>query len=141
MNKGNVKKKINPEVISQGYYIYERGRKTYKDFKYKLGAIGYSSEVFDIPEIWKRVVNYMKTRHPEIYVEPELEKVNRKIPSYIKELVYKRDKGKCQSCGSKVDLHFDHIIPFNKGGSSTDKDNIQLLCSKCNLEKGDSFKY
>ena len=61
------KKKVNTEVISQGYYIYERGRKTYSDFKYKLGAIGYSSDIYDVPEIWKRVLNHMKTTRPDLY--------------------------------------------------------------------------
>jgi len=59
------------------------------------------------------------------------------IPTAVKLEVWKRDGGKCAMCGSTQDLHFDHIIPYSKGGSSTTADNIQLLCSKHNLEKKD----
>lgn len=60
---------------------------------------------------------------------------NRLIPTSVKIAVWNRDKGKCVKCGSSINLHYDHIIPFSKGGSSTTPDNIQLLCSKCNLAK------
>ncbi len=42
-------------------------------------------------------------------------------------------------CGSSENLHFDHIIPFSKGGSSKTASNIQLLCAKHNLKKGAKF--
>lgn len=59
----------------------------------------------------------------------------RLIPTAVKLAVLKRDKGCCVKCGRKTDLHFDHILPFSKGGSSTNADNIQLLCQQHNLEK------
>jgi len=34
-------------------------------------------------------------------------------------------------------FHFDHIQPISRGGKSI-TDNIQLLCAKCNLSKGNS---
>lgn len=61
---------------------------------------------------------------------------SRRIPAKVQEFVYDRDKGKCVYCKSSFDLHFDHIIPFSKGGSSSDVKNIQILCAKCNLHKG-----
>ncbi|MCC3160072.1 HNH endonuclease [Hymenobacter sp. 15J16-1T3B] len=60
---------------------------------------------------------------------------NRLIPAAVKQAVWKRDKGRCVSCGSPDNLHFDHIIPFSKGGSSLTADNIQLLCARHNLAK------
>ncbi len=60
---------------------------------------------------------------------------NRLIPTSVKLEVWRRDKGKCVKCGSKNNLHFDHIIPYSKGGSSLVTENIQLLCARHNLEK------
>ena len=60
----------------------------------------------------------------------------RTIPSNIKEIVYARDKGCCVTCGSTVDIEYDHIIPFSKGGSNS-VNNVQLLCLKCNRSKSD----
>lgn len=65
---------------------------------------------------------------------------DRLIPSYIKLEVWKRDKGRCTKCGSNTHLHFDHIIPYSKGGSSKDAKNIQILCGRHNLEKGDEIE-
>jgi hypothetical protein len=62
---------------------------------------------------------------------------NRMIPTFVKLEVWKRDKGKCIECGSSDNLHFDHILPFSKGGTSLKADNIQLLCARHNLEKSD----
>jgi hypothetical protein len=65
---------------------------------------------------------------------------NRIIPSSVKIEVWKRDKGRCVRCGSKDNLHFDHIIPFSKGGSSLIAENIQLLCARHNLGKKDKIE-
>lgn len=65
---------------------------------------------------------------------------NRLIPTNVKVAVWQRDKGKCVKCGSDINLHYDHIIPFSKGGSSTTTANIQLLCARCNLQKHDHIE-
>lgn len=65
---------------------------------------------------------------------------DRLIPTPIKIEVWKRDKGKCVLCGSKENLHFDHIVPFSKGGTSLLAKNIQLLCAKHNLLKRDKIE-
>lgn len=69
----------------------------------------------------------------------ELEEDARVIPSEVKAKVWKRDKGQCVKCGSKEHLHFDHILPFSKGGTSRDERNIQLLCARHNLQKSDKI--
>jgi HNH endonuclease len=65
---------------------------------------------------------------------------DRIIPSHVKLEVWKRDNGRCVKCGSRDNLHFDHIIPFSKGGSSLVAENIQLLCARHNIQKKDNIE-
>jgi len=65
---------------------------------------------------------------------------NRVIPTSVKLEVWKRDKGQCIQCGSKDNLHFDHILAYSKGGTSLKAENIQLLCARHNLEKRDKIQ-
>lgn len=66
---------------------------------------------------------------------------NRYIPGSVMQEVFMRDGGKCVECGAEDNLHYDHKIPFSKGGSSKDARNIQLLCARHNLSKGNKFTY
>jgi hypothetical protein len=63
----------------------------------------------------------------------------RVIPSSVKLQVWVRDGGKCRLCGTDEDLHFDHVIPYSRGGSSATTENIQVLCGRHNLEKSDKI--
>ena len=63
----------------------------------------------------------------------------RLIPASVKFEVYQRDKGRCVECGETTDLHYDHILPYSKGGSSTTSENIQLLCARHNLTKSNKI--
>ena len=65
---------------------------------------------------------------------------NRLIPSMVKQAVYKRDKGRCVLCGETNHLHYDHDLPFSKGGSSITVENVRLLCATCNLKKSDKIE-
>lgn len=55
-----------------------------------------------------------------------------------------KDGFRCKSCGaspltmSGVELHVDHILPWSKGGETTD-DNLEAKCKQCNLGKGNAF--
>lgn len=118
------------EKIKQGIWSYNgifhlvdswqehnNGRKV---FKFKLEAVE-GEEDFSVP-VPKNPVH------------------RRVIPTWVKLEVWKRDGGKCAKCGSETDLHFDHIIPYSKGGSSNTPENIQLLCGKHNLQKHDKIE-
>ena len=59
----------------------------------------------------------------------------RLIPSEVKKEVWKRDGGRCVMCGETKNLHFDHDLPFSKGGTSISAKNVRLLCMKHNLQK------
>lgn len=90
----------------------------------------------------RRVVRYKLTPeelHLENHTIEESLEFSRRIPTTVKRLVWERDAGKCRECGAVTDLHFDHILPYSKGGTSTNPDNIQLLCQKHNLSKSDKI--
>jgi hypothetical protein len=63
----------------------------------------------------------------------------RLIPTHVKIEVWRRDSGRCVLCGSTENLHYDHDIPFSKGGSSLTPENVRLLCAKHNLAKSDKI--
>jgi len=65
---------------------------------------------------------------------------NRLIPTEVKKKVWERDQGKCVLCGAKDELHFDHDLPYSKGGSSTKPENVKILCARHNLEKSDKIQ-
>jgi len=69
-----------------------------------------------------------------------LKERSRIIPTEIKKEVWIRDSGKCVLCGSANELHFDHDIPYSKGGSSISVDNVRILCARHNLQKSDKIE-
>ncbi len=64
---------------------------------------------------------------------------NRTVPTHVRDEVWRRDEGKCATCGSRERLEYDHIIPVSKGGSNTAR-NIELLCEQCNRSKSDKIQ-
>lgn len=61
------------------------------------------------------------------------------IPTSVKLAVWKRDGGKCVVCDATTELHFDHDLPWSKGGTSITEANVQLLCMRHNLQKHDQI--
>jgi hypothetical protein len=60
-----------------------------------------------------------------------------KVPAEVLEAVMERDGHRCQNCGGTEDLTIDHkLVPWSEGGSSTDPENLQVLCRSCNSSKG-----
>lgn len=54
------------------------------------------------------------------------------------EEIHARQKYKCAECGvsTKKKRHVDHIMPLKLGGSNG-KENLQILCPRCNQRKND----
>jgi len=67
-------------------------------------------------------------------------KTTRDINWRLRFLVMKRDSFKCKACGRspatdpKIILHVDHIKAWANGGETV-LENLQTLCSKCNVGK------
>jgi hypothetical protein len=130
------KHKVAPELVR----VYE---------KIKTGIWAYAG-LFELVDAWKQEEDGRKvfkfklqvtTHHAETFSsEQEQIEHDRLIPTQVKIEVWKRDKGRCVLCGSHENLHFDHIVPFSKGGTSLLAKNVQLLCAKHNLSKRDKIE-
>ena len=76
------------------------------------------------------------------YKKNAVHKTSRDINLRLRFRVLQRDNFKCCACGASpakdvsVELHVDHILPWSKGGETV-FENLQTLCSKCNLGKSD----
>jgi hypothetical protein len=103
--------------LLDGWMQEENGRRT---FKFRL-------------QVLDRLADSPRDEHHDIAH-------NRLVPANVKMEVWKRDKGKCVLCGSQKNLHFDHDVPFSKGGTSLLAKNIRLLCAKHNLQKRDKIE-
>lgn len=87
-------------------------------------------------------INYIKNKRHFSDSNKNRHMTPREINLRLRYKVLLRDNFKCKICGasssndSSVRLHVDHIKPWSKGGE-TIIDNLQTLCSKCNLGKSD----
>ncbi|MBL8031892.1 MAG: HNH endonuclease, partial [Candidatus Doudnabacteria bacterium] len=93
-------------------------------------------------------VNKEENTSPEEYIKGlEIElgakhKTSRTINWHIRFIVMKRDNFKCKSCGRSlatdpsIILHVDHIKAWTNGGETV-LENLQTLCSICNIGKSD----
>ena len=63
--------------------------------------------------------------------------IRKTISEEMRNTIFKRDNYRCKICGDTniFNLAIDHKIPFSKGGT-TELDNLQTLCKKCNRDKG-----
>src|ERR1700751_3615461 len=70
---------------------------------------------------------WVASRQPVKPVKPGRRRPNRAM----REVVHRRDGGRCRHCGSDFDIQYDHILPVSRGGETT-VENLQLLCGRCN---------
>ncbi|MBQ1207602.1 MAG: HNH endonuclease [Lachnospiraceae bacterium] len=84
-------------------------------------------------DVWLRKCPHCGENKPKV-------QSRRTISDKLRYQVLKRDNFKCCACGASpakdpnIELHIDHILPWSKGGE-TKPDNLQTLCSRCNLGK------
>ena len=100
--------------------------------------------LFKLIDAWQEISNARNVFKFKLEMADDSEKSSieerdidhsRLITASVKLEVWKRDNGQCVICKGKDNLHFDHIIPYSKGGSSLVAKNIQLLCARHNLAK------
>lgn len=124
------------EKIATGIWC-DRGRHLLLDAEIKTARVGpRSARTRKVFRFYLRptVTPDVTTREDERELS-----ISRQIPTPVKVAVWKRDQGRCVTCGATDNLHFDHDVPFSKGGSSLTPDNIKLLCARHNLEKSDKI--
>lgn len=128
----------NGEVPAALFHVFEkmrdgiwsfRGPFLLKDYRYER-----SGERFVFRFVLDAVEEVGADLQPRPADHSEIQ--SRQIPTWVKQFVYKRDRGVCVLCGSREQLHFDHDLPYSLGGSSATPRNVRLLCAKHNLSKG-----
>ncbi len=73
-------------------------------------------------------------RIPSVVVLKDFVKPQRRV-AFTRFNLFLRDEFRCQYCGSRGDLTFDHVVPRASGGI-TSWENVVAACSPCNLKKG-----
>jgi hypothetical protein len=134
---------VAPSKIKAFTYARRFGnwRKALEAFVFRM-----NQDEKDVGQISKEEVRvtHRKIMKPVEIVElrlPILFESKREIGLGLRYKVLSRDKFKCVRCGTSpatnhsCRLHIDHIIPFSKNGR-TILENLQSLCEKCNLGKG-----
>ncbi|MBO5676830.1 MAG: HNH endonuclease [Bacteroidaceae bacterium] len=110
-------------------------RKALEEFvKYINGEVIYKEvDNKDIPKVSDVKPSTNNTKYKS-------RKTPREPSNRLKVQVLMRDGNRCRLCGVECNdglhnIHFDHIIPWSKGGETV-LENLQVLCNDCNLAKG-----
>jgi hypothetical protein len=123
---------IKPPIskFSTHQYVSKFGawRKALEEFVDYINSTNLTEQSVD--EIEEKVVEKFET----IYKHK-----TKRLPSErLKVQVLMRDGNKCKLCGIVLtgdNIHFDHVKPWSKGGETV-LENLQILCIKHNLAKG-----
>ena len=96
------------------------------------------------PDEIKTIISKLNQKQGDFYTNRDVWdaicRVERgKVTNRMRFAIYARDNNRCRICGRRTNnLEIDHIKPIAKGGKST-MDNLQTLCHRCNVRKGDSY--
>ncbi len=166
LEKAGLKKTRNFRITEEEYFrnleeVWTRlGRQPhYNDMKkplskYSPGA--YESRFGTWRKALEKFVAYINQEEmPESAISIKIEPVDNTLMNYeqkhktkrniswrLRFIIMKQDNFKCRNCGrspatnQKIILHVDHIVPYSKGGETV-LNNLQTLCSVCNIGKSD----
>ncbi|KKT36580.1 MAG: Restriction endonuclease [Parcubacteria group bacterium GW2011_GWA1_44_13] len=133
--KDYIDDKTTPELVK----VYEKVFPGVWSLKGYFDLIDYKT-IHDGKRNIFRYILKLSERQETSGVETITREHTRLIPSEVKREVWKRDEGKCVICGDTKNLHFDHDLPFAKGGTSLSAKNVRLLCMTHNLQKSDKIQ-
>jgi hypothetical protein len=125
-----------PELV----HVYEKIKPNIWTFNGVFRLVDAWKEPSDGRKVFKFKLELVDDPGADLGEAPQDLDHDRLIPSDVKLAVWKRDGGRCVTCGSRDNLHFDHVLPFSKGGSSLVAENVQLLCARHNLSKSDRIQ-
>ena len=125
----------SPEVV----HVYEKVLPGVWSDKGPFELVDYKTVSDGRRMVFKFYLRAMETPEPRAQSR-EASGISRLIPSEVKKEVWKRDKGRCVICGAADNLHFDHDIPWSKGGSSITARNVKILCARHNIQKHDKIE-
>ncbi|BAF72170.1 homing endonuclease associated repeat-containing protein [Sulfurovum sp. NBC37-1] len=119
----------------------------------KITRNTYSNRFGNWRKTLEAFIEYTNQEEPEALIKEESQpkklplnsihhKTSRTINLRLRFRTFQNDNFKCKNCGRspatdpKTILHVDHIYPWSKGGETV-LENLQTLCSDCNLGKSD----
>ncbi|MCC1491628.1 HNH endonuclease [Cognatishimia sp. F0-27] len=76
----------------------------------------------------------MTLKIPSVVVLKDFVKPQKRV-AFTRFNLFLRDEFRCQYCGSRGELTFDHVVPRAAGGR-TSWENVVAACAPCNLRKG-----
>lgn len=134
-------------VISWVQNLFPNYRKEMKGLPWGIFYNAFHHHDYDPKQLEERVSELMKDEYDEItakkgiyeYVLGGNERCLqiRAFKDREKRAAYERQKGICPKCQKHFEINemeADHIIPWSKGGHTT-QDNCQMLCKNCNRIK------
>jgi len=107
-------------------------KENFQNSEYNIEDLNFEFDKSNYNAIKEEITQFKSTYSNTKFTSPN--ERSRRITQETKDMVWRRDEGKCVECGSNENLEFDHIIPHSKGGANTYR-NIQLLCEYCNRSK------
>ena len=79
----------------------------------------------------------IKIKIPSVVVLKDYVKPQKSV-AFTRFNLFLRDGFRCQYCGNRGELTFDHVIPRSLGGKTT-WDNVVTSCRRCNTFKGNKL--
>lgn len=138
------------QVIAWVKMLFSNYRKDMKGIEWGELYNKFKSNTYNSSYLEKRYIEILKDDEVEgkdtkkIYfylITGELKYLSLRVFSDKQKLVaFEKQNGVCVKCTNIFTLDIlegDHIIPWSKGGKTT-QDNCQLLCKKCNASKSNS---